>query len=181
VVGSLNRHGLHRGYLQGPQTREHFTTREWPHPTHWLWLIFPHFLKTWGTYSLLFPVWNIYTMTQTTATITTKRLHNFFVAKCCDFCECWLEVYVVWNVLQLITPEFPHCENENVINQSLPILLAEPVTASNSFVGTEEYIAPVRFYMPAPVCLTDWLMLQCEIHIRVSLACCMSKLLENNK
>jgi serine/threonine protein kinase len=93
---------------------------------------------------------------KTTATITTKMLHNFFVAKCCDFCEFWLELYVVWNVLQLITPEFLHCENENVINQSLPILLAEPVTSSNSFVGTEEYIAPVRFYMPAPVCLTDW-------------------------
>jgi serine/threonine protein kinase len=56
---------------------------------------------------------------------------------------------------ELITPEFLHCENENVINQSFPILLAEPVTSSNSFVGTEEYIAPVRFYMPAPVCLTD--------------------------
>ncbi len=83
-------------------------------------------------------------------------LHNFFVAKCCDFCVFWLELYVVWNVLQLITPEFLHCENENVINQSVPILLAEPVTSSNSFVGTEEYIAPVRFYMPAPACLTDW-------------------------
>lgn len=57
---------------------------------------------------------------------------------------------------ELITPEFLHCENENVINQSLPILLAEPVTSSNSFVGTEEYIAPEIIRGQGHSSAVDW-------------------------
>lgn len=32
-----------------------------------------------------------------------------------------------------------------------PIMFAEPVTPSNSFVGTEEYIAPVRILLNTAV------------------------------
>jgi hypothetical protein len=32
-------------------------------------------------------------------------------------------------------------------SRSNPIFFAEPMRASNSFVGTEEYIAPVSIYM----------------------------------
>jgi len=30
-------------------------------------------------------------------------------------------------------------------NQEVPVFMAEPMRASNSFVGTEEYIAPVCY------------------------------------
>lgn len=46
-------------------------------------------------------------------------------------------------VLQLLIPEIAEKKKKNKKGQQLPIFMAEPMRASNSFVGTEEYIAPV--------------------------------------
>ena len=43
-------------------------------------------------------------------------------------------------------PEIPDKKNKKRINIP-PIFIAEPMRASNSFVGTEEYIAPVSYLL----------------------------------
>lgn len=45
-------------------------------------------------------------------------------------------------LLQLLIPEISD-KKKNHKGQQTPIFMAEPMRASNSFVGTEEYIAPV--------------------------------------
>lgn len=47
-------------------------------------------------------------------------------------------------LFQLLVPEINEKKKKkNHKGQQNPIFMAEPVRASNSFVGTEEYIAPV--------------------------------------
>jgi hypothetical protein len=46
-------------------------------------------------------------------------------------------------VLQIIKHPLPS-KRRRSRSQPPPTFVAEPVTQSNSFVGTEEYIAPVR-------------------------------------
>ena len=55
-------------------------------------------------------------------------------------------------VIQLIPPEKPEKKVKKSKDVVRPVFVAEPVTPSNSFVGTEEYIAPVRFSLCA-VCV----------------------------
>jgi serine/threonine protein kinase len=43
---------------------------------------------------------------------------------------------------QIVIPEAPPGRNRKHKTPQLPVFFAEPVTPSNSFVGTEEYIAP---------------------------------------
>ncbi|CAK9231174.1 unnamed protein product [Sphagnum troendelagicum] len=43
---------------------------------------------------------------------------------------------------QIVIPEAPPGQNKKHKTPQLPVFFAEPVTPSNSFVGTEEYIAP---------------------------------------
>lgn len=45
-------------------------------------------------------------------------------------------------IVQLLIPEIS-AKRRNQKGQPAPIFVAEPMRASNSFVGTEEYIAPV--------------------------------------
>lgn len=47
-------------------------------------------------------------------------------------------------VLQLLLQNIP-VKKKKQKKQLPPVFVAEPMRASNSFVGTEEYIAPVRF------------------------------------
>jgi len=47
-------------------------------------------------------------------------------------------------MVQIVIPEAPPGRNRKHKTPQLPVFYAEPVTPSNSFVGTEEYIAPVR-------------------------------------
>jgi hypothetical protein len=47
-------------------------------------------------------------------------------------------------MVQIVIPEAPPGRNRKHKIPQLPVFFAEPVTPSNSFVGTEEYIAPVR-------------------------------------
>lgn len=47
-------------------------------------------------------------------------------------------------MVQIVIPEAPPGQNRKHKTPQLPVFFAEPVTPSNSFVGTEEYIAPVR-------------------------------------
>lgn len=55
-------------------------------------------------------------------------------------------------VMQLIPPEKPKKKKKRRVKKSKdvvrPMIFAEPVAPSNSFVGTEEYIAPVRILLP---------------------------------
>lgn len=44
--------------------------------------------------------------------------------------------------MQLLIPEINE-KKKHKKGQQAPIFMAEPMRASNSFVGTEEYIAPV--------------------------------------
>lgn len=46
-------------------------------------------------------------------------------------------------VIQLVAAELPRGRRKKQNAPQPPIFYAEPVTPSNSFVGTEEYIAPV--------------------------------------
>lgn len=46
-------------------------------------------------------------------------------------------------VIQLVAAELPRGRRKKQNVPQPPIFYAEPVTPSNSFVGTEEYIAPV--------------------------------------
>ena len=39
-------------------------------------------------------------------------------------------------------------------SQEVPVFMAEPMRASNSFVGTEEYIAPVCYYSTSFILLS---------------------------
>lgn len=48
-----------------------------------------------------------------------------------------------WLFGQLLVPEINE-KKKHQKGQHNPIFMAEPMRASNSFVGTEEYIAPVR-------------------------------------
>lgn len=50
--------------------------------------------------------------------------------------------------LQLIIPASNSKRNKKKKqkSQEVPMFMAEPMRASNSFVGTEEYIAPVCYY-----------------------------------
>lgn len=47
--------------------------------------------------------------------------------------------------LQLLIPEINEKKKHHK-NQQAPVFMAEPMRASNSFVGTEEYIAPVSVF-----------------------------------
>lgn len=49
-------------------------------------------------------------------------------------------------ILQLLIPSTD--ENKRKNKRQTPIFMAEPMRASNSFVGTEEYIAPVGLSYP---------------------------------
>lgn len=49
----------------------------------------------------------------------------------------------IYYVMQIIK-HAPSSSRRRSRSQPPPTFLAEPVTQSNSFVGTEEYIAPVR-------------------------------------
>jgi serine/threonine protein kinase len=46
-------------------------------------------------------------------------------------------------MVQIVIPEVPPGQSRKHKAPQLPVFVAEPVTPSNSFVGTEEYIAPV--------------------------------------
>jgi hypothetical protein len=46
-------------------------------------------------------------------------------------------------MVQIVIPEVPPGRSRKHKAPQLPVFVAEPVTPSNSFVGTEEYIAPV--------------------------------------
>jgi len=54
-------------------------------------------------------------------------------------------------LLQLLIPEIPEKKKKQHKTprktQQTPIFFAEPMRASNSFVGTEEYIAPVCVHL----------------------------------
>lgn len=43
----------------------------------------------------------------------------------------------------------------------MPIFMAEPMRASNSFVGTEEYIAPVSFFFSCYYLKSKCLQIEC--------------------
>lgn len=49
--------------------------------------------------------------------------------------------------MQLLIPEVNE-KKRHQKSQQPPIFMAEPMRASNSFVGTEEYIAPVSIICP---------------------------------
>ena len=50
--------------------------------------------------------------------------------------------------MQVIPPVKPKKKEKKSKRLGGPIMFAEPMTPSNSFVGTEEYIAPVRIGHP---------------------------------
>lgn len=50
--------------------------------------------------------------------------------------------------LQLLIPTANEKKKHHK-HQRAPVFMAEPMRASNSFVGTEEYIAPVRLPLTA--------------------------------
>ncbi|CAH8386387.1 unnamed protein product [Eruca vesicaria subsp. sativa] len=57
---------------------------------------------------------------------------------------------------QLITPPEPNKRRRSSKSQPLPTFVAEPITKSNSFVGTEEYIAPEIITGSGHTSAIDW-------------------------
>nr|AHZ63872.1 phototropin [Pilularia globulifera] len=57
---------------------------------------------------------------------------------------------------KLISPPHPHGKRKKHKNLSPPVFVAEPVTTSNSFVGTEEYIAPEVITGAGHSSAVDW-------------------------
>ncbi|XP_078429974.1 phototropin 1 isoform X2 [Wolffia australiana] len=57
---------------------------------------------------------------------------------------------------QLLIPEIPEKKNQKKRKPPPPIFLAEPMRASNSFVGTEEYIAPEIITGSGHTSAVDW-------------------------
>lgn len=51
---------------------------------------------------------------------------------------------LVFTVVQVVYPPKPKGKKKKSKVDPRPVFIAEPATPSNSFVGTEEYIAPVR-------------------------------------
>lgn len=51
---------------------------------------------------------------------------------------------LIFTVVQVVYPPKPKGKKKKSKVDPRPVFIAEPVTPSNSFVGTEEYIAPVR-------------------------------------
>nr|AML78104.1 putative LOV domain-containing protein [Hydrocotyle umbellata] len=57
---------------------------------------------------------------------------------------------------QLLIPEIAEKKNKHKKGQQAPIFMAEPMRASNSFVGTEEYIAPEIISGAGHTSAVDW-------------------------
>ncbi|KAI4318598.1 hypothetical protein MLD38_032279 [Melastoma candidum] len=57
---------------------------------------------------------------------------------------------------QVIKPPVPKSSRRRSRSQQLPLFVAEPVTQSNSFVGTEEYIAPETITGAGHSSAIDW-------------------------
>jgi serine/threonine protein kinase len=59
-------------------------------------------------------------------------------------------------MVQIVIPEAPPGQNRKHKTPQLPVFFAEPVTPSNSFVGTEEYIAPEIITGQGHSSAVDW-------------------------
>lgn len=68
--------------------------------------------------------------------------------------------------MQLVEPDIPDNRRRKPKRPPPPIFFAEPVTPSNSFVGTEEYIAPV-----SQITLLNFSCLKLKFATRVTLEC----------
>jgi hypothetical protein len=77
----------------------------------------------------------MFNILQTTGTFIYTRAHTHTLFNSTE------TILYVFNFiyLQLLIPT----TNDKKKGQQAPIFMAEPMRASNSFVGTEEYIAPV--------------------------------------
>jgi serine/threonine protein kinase len=59
-------------------------------------------------------------------------------------------------MVQIVIPEVPPGQSRKHKAPQLPVFVAEPVTPSNSFVGTEEYIAPEIITGQGHSSAVDW-------------------------
>lgn len=108
-----------------------------------------HIASKWRAY-LLDGFWSfMLNILQTTGNPSTWNFLRLFWQLCpvCSqkYDDCSL-------ILQLLIPSTDEKKRKKKRqkSQQTPIFMAEPMRASNSFVGTEEYIAPVGFSYPYP-------------------------------